>query len=129
MSRVMRKPVFCKKPKDRFLMTWLKLYIPCKHQFYYYKSLFFGWFEALRPSQQSFSHVGTFSWVAPVLSNEDKASCSRTQHLAPGGIQTRDLAIKESGTLPTEPTVLPIIKVEYYELHRCVSMMRMDEDI
>ena len=27
--------------------------------------------KALRPSQQCFSHVGTFSWVEQVLSNED----------------------------------------------------------
>ena len=50
--------------------------------------------EALRPSQQFFSHVGTFSWVEPVLSNEDEVSCSRTQHRAPCEIQTRDLVIK-----------------------------------
>ena len=50
--------------------------------------------EALSPSQQFFSHVGTFSWVEPVLSNEDEVSCSRTQHGAPGEIRTRDLAIK-----------------------------------
>ena len=30
--------------------------------------------DVLRPSQQSFSHVGAFSWVEPVLSNEDKVS-------------------------------------------------------
>ena len=40
--------------------------------------------EALRPSQQFFSHVGTFSLVYPVLSNEDDVSCSRTQHRAAG---------------------------------------------
>ena len=52
------------------------------------------WVEALRPSQQLFSHVGTFSWVEPALSNEDEVSCSRTQHRTPGEIRTRDLAIK-----------------------------------
>ena len=52
----------------------------------------FVWVEALRPSQQSFSHVGTFSWIEPVLSNE--VSCSKTQHRAPGEIRTCDLAIK-----------------------------------
>ena len=54
----------------------------------------FVWFKALRPSQPFFSHVGTFSWVEPVLSNEDEVSCSRTQHLAPGEIRTHDLVIK-----------------------------------
>ena len=50
--------------------------------------------EAFRPSQQFCSHVGTFSWVVPVLSNEDEVFCSRSQHCAPGEIRTRDLAIK-----------------------------------
>ena len=63
----------------------------------------FVWVEALIPSLQFFSHVGMFSWVEPVLSNEDEVSCSRTQHRAPGEIQTFDLAI----TLPTELSVLP----------------------
>ena len=35
----------------------------------------FVWVEALCPSQQFFSRLGTFSWVEPVLSNEDKVSC------------------------------------------------------
>ena len=61
---------------------------------------------ALRPSQQFFSHVRMFSWVEPVLSNEDEVSCSRTQHHVPGEIRTHYLGIKESGTLPTELTVL-----------------------
>ena len=46
----------------------------------------FVWVEALRPSQQFFSHVETFSWVRPVLSNEDEVPCSRAQHVAPGDI-------------------------------------------
>ena len=29
--------------------------------------------NALHPSQQFFSHVGTFSWVEPAASNEDKS--------------------------------------------------------
>ena len=37
----------------------------------------FDWVKALRPSQQFFSHVGTFSWVEPVLSNEDEVSLVR----------------------------------------------------
>ena len=49
---------------------------------------------ALRPSQQFFSHVGTFSWVEPVLCNEDEVSCSRTQQRAPGEIGTCNLKIK-----------------------------------
>ena len=36
----------------------------------------------------------SFSWVEPVLSNGDKVSCARTQHCAPGEIQTRNLVIK-----------------------------------
>ena len=55
-------------------------------------------------SQSTIFHVSTFSWVEPVLSNEDEVSCSRTQHHTPGEIQTPDLVIK-SGTLPTELTV------------------------
>ena len=35
----------------------------------------FVWVEALRPSQQFFSHVGTFFWVEPVLNSEDEVSC------------------------------------------------------
>ena len=62
--------------------------------------------EALRPSQQFFSHIGTFSWVEPVLSNEDEVSCSRTQHCAPGEIRSRDLSDQESATLPAELNVL-----------------------
>ena len=50
-------------------------------------SLVFVWVEALRPSQQFFSHVRTFSWVAPILSNEDEVSCSRTQHRTLGDIR------------------------------------------
>ena len=42
--------------------------------------VFFVWVDALHPSQQFFSHVGMFSWVEPVLSNEDEVSCSRTEH-------------------------------------------------
>ena len=53
----------------------------------------FVWVEALRPSQQFFKHVGTFSWVEPILSNSEKVSCSRTQHRAPSEIQTHELAI------------------------------------
>ena len=34
--------------------------------------------DALRHSQQFFSHVMTFSWVEPVLSNKDEVPCSRT---------------------------------------------------
>ena len=60
-----------------------------------------GGVEALHPSQQLFSHVGTFSWVEPVLSNEDEVSCSCTQHCAPGEDRAHDLAIKSS-TLLTE---------------------------
>ena len=40
----------------------------------------FVWVEALRPSQQFFKHVRTFSWVEPILSNTEVVSCSRTQH-------------------------------------------------
>ena len=47
---------------------------------------FFAWVEALYPSQQFFSHVVTYSWDEPVLSNEDENSSSRTQHHAPGEI-------------------------------------------
>ena len=46
----------------------------------------------LRPSQQFFGDVLTFSWIQSVLSNE--VSCSMTKHHAPGEIRTRDLAIK-----------------------------------
>ena len=35
--------------------------------------------KAFRPSQQFFSHVGTFSWGEPVLSNEDKVSLKDTK--------------------------------------------------
>ena len=49
-------------------------------QFMLLLSDFFVWIEALCPSQQFFSHVWTFSWVEPVPSNEEKVSCSRTQH-------------------------------------------------
>ena len=62
---------------------------------------FFVWVEGLSPSQQFFRHVGTFSWVEPILSNEDEVSCSRTQHRAPGEIQPCG---QQSGTLPTELT-------------------------
>ena len=54
----------------------------------------FVWVAALGPSQQFVTHVGMFSWVEPVLSNEDEVSSSRTQHPASGEIQTRDLAFK-----------------------------------
>ena len=36
------------------------------------------WVDALDASQLFFSHDGTFSWVEPVLSREDKVPCSRT---------------------------------------------------
>ena len=49
-----------------------------------------------------------FSWVEPVLSNDDEVSCSRIQHRASRGLGTCDLVIKESGTLPTELMVLPM---------------------
>ena len=67
--------------------------------------MIFAWIEALRPSQQFFSHVGRFSWVEPVLSNEEEVSCSRTQHCALGEIQSCD---QESGTLSAGLTVLPV---------------------
>ena len=50
--------------------------------------------EALPSSQQSVIHARTFSLVEPVLSNEDKVSCSRTQHHASGEIRTHRLVIK-----------------------------------
>ena len=40
-----------------------------------------------------FSHVGTFSWVESVLSNEDEVSCSGTQHCVLDEIRCRNLAI------------------------------------
>ena len=47
-----------------------------------YSEDFLVWVEALCPNQQFFSHVGKFSWVEPVLSNEDEVS----QHCTPGEI-------------------------------------------
>ena len=43
-------------------------------------NVLFVWVEVLRHSQLFFSHVGTFSWVEPVLSNEDIVSCSGQGH-------------------------------------------------
>ena len=40
---------------------------------------------------------GTFSWVEPVLSNEDKASWSRTQNSVCGEAQIRDPSISSLG--------------------------------
>ena len=38
-------------------------------------------FKALRPNQQFFSHVGTFSWVEPVQSSKsDEVLGSRIKH-------------------------------------------------
>ena len=51
-----------------------------------YSEDFLVWVEALRPNQQFFSHVGKFSWVEPVLGNEDEVFCLRTQHCTPGEI-------------------------------------------
>ena len=53
-------------------------------------------FFRLCPGKHFFSHVGTFSWVEPELSNEDEVSCSRTQHRAPDETQTHNIAIKSS---------------------------------
>ena len=46
--------------------------------------------DALQHSQKIFSHVGTSSWVEPVLyiNTEDKVSCSMTQHGASGEART-----------------------------------------
>ena len=55
--------------------------------------MLFVWVEALRPSQQFFSHVGTFSLVEPTPSNEDEVSCSRTLHRSSGEILTHNLVI------------------------------------
>ena len=52
---------------------------PAQFNFFWSKNVLFIWVEA-------FSHVRTFSWVKIVLRNEDKVSCSRTQHRAPGEI-------------------------------------------
>ena len=49
-----------------------------------YSVYLFDLLESLRPSQQFFSHVETFSWVEQVLSNEDEVPCSWIQHRAPG---------------------------------------------
>ena len=38
------------------------------------------WVYALLPCQKFFSHVWMFSWVEPVLSNDDKVSCIKTRH-------------------------------------------------
>ena len=70
------------------------IYLPETVKHIIYNLDLFSWVEALRPRQQIFSNVGTFSLVEPVLSNEDEVSCSRTQHSAPGESQTLDLAIK-----------------------------------
>ena len=59
----------------------------------------FIWVESSCPSQQFFSHVRMISWVEPVLSNEDKVSCSRSEQCAPGD--------QGSGTIPNELAVLP----------------------
>ena len=90
-------------------LSTLLIYTPLdkKHLPMIIETILFALVEALRPGQHFFSHVGMFSWVKPVLSNENEKSCSRTQHRAPGEIRTCDLAIK-SVTLPTELTVLPI---------------------
>ena len=37
------------------------------------------------------SGPGHFSWIEPVLKNEDKVSCRRTQHPTDGQIQTYSL--------------------------------------
>ena len=76
----------------------------CAFVFAYAKSWFshdtahlilFVWVEALHPSQSTiFQYVRTIPWVEPVLSNEDEASCSRTQHRTHGEIRTRNLAIR-----------------------------------
>ena len=80
---------------------------------------FFVLVEDLLPSQQFFSHVATFSWVEPVLSNKDEVSCSGTQHCSPGEIQTRDLAIKSPVLYQLSyNTVLP-------KLDRCPSMVEL----
>ena len=68
------------------------LHVETSHMENYH--VLFVWVEVLRPSQLFFSNVGTFSWVEPVLSNEDEVSCSRTHHRTTGGIRTFDLAIK-----------------------------------
>ena len=48
--------------------------------------LMFVQIDALHLSQYFFSDVVMFSWVEPVLSYEDKESCSRVQHHINGGI-------------------------------------------
>ena len=53
----------------------------------------FIWVEALRPSQQFFSHVGMFSWVEPVLLKDI------TRH---PWWDSNPWPCDESGTLPTE---------------------------
>ena len=52
-----------------------------------------GLYVCVDPKRQFFSHVGTFSWVEPVLSRKIKLSCSRTQHSASGEVRTSDPSI------------------------------------
>ena len=69
---------------------------------------------ALHSSQQSFSHIGSFSRVEAVLSNEDKEPGSRTQHGAEGGIGIHDLL----GESEEFSTLLP----SFGEGHRPIQM-------
>ena len=52
--------------------NWGNIKFAIKSMFSFYS--LFVWVKALRLSQQFFSHVETFSWVEPVLSNEDDVS-------------------------------------------------------
>ena len=72
---------------------------------------FFVWVEVSQPGQQFFSHVGKFSWVDPILSNEDEVSCSGTHH-APD--RPCDQRVRHS----TKLTVLLIFKSESSDLQR-----------
>ena len=58
-----------------------------------YRSLFVQ-AVALCPNQLFFSHRNTFSWVESVLGNEDKVSCSKTQHPAASEILTSHLLVR-----------------------------------
>ena len=73
-----------------------------------YERVFFSfvWVEASRPSQQFFSHVGQFSWIEPVLNNEDEMFCKDTTP-RPWKDSNPQHCDQESGTLPTELMVLP----------------------
>ena len=62
-----------------------------------------------------------YNYFEPVLSNEDKVSCSRTQHNATGEILTLDLAIKSPALYQLSELMVLQVRIMFESVVSCIQ--------